>query len=83
MMKEKWWNKFRWKLAYILASDWIDDLEYRFSAFLCEQTGGRMSKTNYTVNAMCSVANDYQMEVCEECRKEMVCPNCGAKMEEE
>ena len=65
-MKE-WIRKLRYKLAYLIASDWIDDLEYRFSVFLCEQTGGRMSKTNYTIEAMRSVANDYQTEVCDNC----------------
>lgn len=79
----EWFRNLRWRIAYFLASDWIDDLEYRFSVFLCEQTGGRMSKTNYTVEAMISVANDYQMEICDDCRKEMVCPNCGSQMEEQ
>lgn len=60
-------RKIRWKLAYLIASDWIDDLEYRFSVFLCEQTGGMMSKCNYTVEAMIAQANDYQMRICDEC----------------
>ena len=65
-MKE-WFRKLRYKLAYLIAPDWIDDLEYRFSCFLCEQTGGRMSKCYYTVEAMRSEADDYQMRVCEDC----------------
>jgi hypothetical protein len=60
-------RKFRYWLAYKIAPDWIDDLEYRFSVFLCDQTGGRMSKCYYTVEAMLSVANDYQQEICYEC----------------
>lgn len=38
-----------------------------FSSFLMEMTGGRMSKTNYTVQAMVSEANDYYESVCDEC----------------
>jgi hypothetical protein len=38
-----------------------------FSSFLMEMTGGRMSKTNYTVQAMVSEANDYFESVCDEC----------------
>lgn len=63
----EWWRKLRWKIAYLIAPDWIDDLEHRFSIFLCDQTGGRMSKCYYTTEAMREVANDYQMELCEEC----------------
>ena len=32
-----------------------------------EMTGGRMSKTNYTVQAMVSEANDHFESVCDEC----------------
>ena len=38
-----------------------------FSSFLMEMTGSRMSKTNYTVQAMVSEANDYFESVCDEC----------------
>ena len=38
-----------------------------FSSFLMEMTGGRMSKTNYTVQAMVSEANDHFESVCDEC----------------
>lgn len=38
-----------------------------FSSFLMEMTGGRMSKTNYTVQAMVSEANDHFEGVCDEC----------------
>ena len=63
----EWWRKLRWRIAYLIASDWIDDLEYRFSVFLCEQTGGRMSKCYYTVEAMISEAEDCRMRECDEC----------------
>ena len=38
-----------------------------YSSFLMEMTGGRMSKTNYTVQAMVSEANDHFESVCDEC----------------
>ena len=38
-----------------------------FSSFLMEMTGGRMSKTNYTVQAMVDEANEYQQRLCDEC----------------
>lgn len=59
--------QFRYKLAYFIAPDWIDDLEYRLGAFLCSQTGGRLSKSNYSLRTMEQAAQDYQMEVCDEC----------------
>ena len=45
----------------------IEQTLLRFSSFLVEMTGGRMSKTNYTVQAMVSEANDYQQRICDEC----------------
>ena len=60
-------RNFRYKLAYLIAPDWFDDLEYRFSSFLVYATGGRMSKCNYTVQAMIHEAEDFQQRVCEEC----------------
>lgn len=45
----------------------IEQTMLRFSSFLMEMTGGRMSKTNYTVQAMVAEANDYQQRVCDEC----------------
>lgn len=47
-----------------------EDIEHQltnFSSFLMEMTGGRMSKTNYTVQAMVSEANDHFESVCDEC----------------
>ena len=57
----------RFKIAYFIAPDWIDDLEHRLSVFLCEQTGGRLSKCYYSIETMRSEANDYQQRVCDEC----------------
>lgn len=65
-MKE-WFKNIRYKIAYAIAKDWIYDLEYRFCTFLDMQTGGRMSKSNYTIDAMVRVANEYQDGICEEC----------------
>lgn len=76
-MKERF-RKFRYWLAYKIAHDWIDDLEYRFSVFLCDQTGGRMSKCYYTVEAMCSVANDYRESICDECEYYLECVKTDA-----
>ena len=44
----------------------IEQTMLRFSSFLMEMTGGSMSKTNYTVQAMVSEANDYQQKELEE-----------------
>ena len=51
----------------------IEQTMLRFSSFLMEMTGGRMSKTNYTVQAMVAEANDHQQRECDECyyRNEM------------
>lgn len=45
----------------------IEEQLGNFSAFLCEMTGNQMSKTNYTVDAMISAANDYQQLLCDKC----------------
>lgn len=66
-------KNLRYKLAYLIAPDWIDDLERRFSAFLCIQTGGRMSKCYYSLNAMLSEADDHQQRICDECEYKTAC----------
>lgn len=38
-----------------------------FSEFLCYMTGGLLSKTNYTAQAMIEAAEDYQQRVCDDC----------------
>ena len=49
----------------------IEQTMLRFSSFLMEMTGGRMSKTNYTVQAMVSEANDYQQQELDEIEGEL------------
>lgn len=70
---KKWLKNLRYKFAYLIAPDWIDDLEERFSAFLCYQTGGRLSKCYYNLNVMLGEANDYQQRVCDECEYKRAC----------
>lgn len=60
-------RKLRHTIAYLIASDWIDDLENRLSTFLCNQTGGRLSKCYYSADTMITAANDYQQSICDEC----------------
>ena len=50
-----------------LTPEEINETISRFERFLVEMTGGRMSKYNYTLDAMISVANDYQQSACDEC----------------
>ena len=45
----------------------IEQTMLNFSSFLMEMTGGMMSKTNYTVQAMVSMANDHFEKACDEC----------------
>lgn len=49
----------------------IEQTMLRFSSFLMEMTGGRMSKTNYTVQAMVAEANDYQQQELDEIEAEL------------
>lgn len=71
-IKERFKN-LRYKLAYLIAPDWIDDLEYRLSSFLYYQTGGRLSKCYYNLNVMLGEANDYQQRMCDECVYKRAC----------
>ena len=50
-----------------LSPEEITDMIYRFEAFLSAMTGNRMSKSNYTLDAMISAANDYQQSLCDGC----------------
>lgn len=68
---KEWLRKIRYKIAYFIAPDWVDDLENRFSVFLCEQTGSRLSKCYYSIETMRSAANDYQQRLCDECTSEV------------
>lgn len=60
-------RKLRYRIAYLIAPDWIDDLENRLSEFLCNQTGGRLSKCYYSAKTMISEANEARQRECEEC----------------
>jgi hypothetical protein len=71
-MKE-WFRKLRYKLAYLIAPDWIDDLEYRLSCLLCEATGGRLSKCYYPLEVMISEVYDSQQRYCDECEYYIEC----------
>ena len=64
---KKWFRKIRYKLAYLIAPDWIDDLEYRLSGLLCEVTGGLLSKCYYPLNVMIGEAQNYRERECREC----------------
>lgn len=39
--------------------EWYQDMQYRFCLVLCDATGHRMSKTNYTTEAMRAEMNDF------------------------
>lgn len=65
-MKE-WFKNLRYKIAYAIAPDWIDDLEHRLSVFLSNQTGGVLSKCYYSVDTMVRLADDYRERLCEYC----------------
>ena len=60
----------KWRIEKAEYVDDLEEIEYRFGCFLCEMTGSRMSKTNYTMEAMVSCANDYWQKICDECRAE-------------
>ena len=60
---------------YNQAADALEELQARckdmdcqleeFSRFLCNQTGGLLSKTNYSAETMIAYAEDYQQRVCD------------------
>lgn len=49
----------------------IENTLQNFSSFLMEMTGGQMSKTNYTLEAMVTVANDYQQREIDELEQKL------------
>ena len=63
----EWFAQLRYKLAYLIAPDYFNDIEYRFSELLCYTTGGLLSKTNYTLDGMIRAVDDYQQRCCDEC----------------
>lgn len=64
---KKWFQKLRYKLAYLIAPDWIDDLENRLSGLLCEVTGGRLSKCYYPLPVMVDEFYAHEGRLCDEC----------------
>ena len=50
----------------------VIDVVRRFTSFLCEMTGGLMSKPNYTLEDMIAVADDYHQKICDESLQENV-----------
>lgn len=66
-------KKLRYRIAYWLASDWIDDLESRLCEFLCEQTGGVLSKPNYSVKTMLYYADYHRQRECDACEYYLKC----------
>ena len=48
----------------------LSDMDYRFSCVLSEATGGRMSKTNYTLEVMRQVIEQYNSEAYDEAYNE-------------
>lgn len=75
---KKWFRKIRYKLAYLIAPDWIDDLEYRLSGLLCEVTGGLLSKCYYPLPVMLDAVHDARMRDCDDCE---FYKECTEKME--
>lgn len=65
-MKE-WFKVARFCMARFIAPDLIEDLETRLSSLLCHCTGGKLSKSYYTVDTMRRAVDDYQCELCQEC----------------
>lgn len=54
---EKLFGWFPLRIVRKSTLDWYDDMAYRFSCVL-DHTTGRMSKTNYTLNAMYAEIDD-------------------------
>ena len=73
-MKE-WFKNSRHRLAYLIAPDWIDDLETRLSSLLCHCTGSKLSKSYYPADTMIRAVDDHQQSLCEECEKTAECEN--------
>ena len=66
-------KKLRYRIGYWLVSDWIDDLESRLCEFLCEQTGGVLSKAYYPVKTMLSYADEHRQSECDTCDYYLEC----------
>lgn len=77
-MKE-WFKNVRHRLAYLIAPDWIEDLESRLSSLLCHCTGYKLSKSYYPADTMIRAADDHQQALCDECEKIAECENLRQK----
>ena len=77
-MKE-WFKNVRHRLAYLIAPDWIEDLESRLSSLLCHCTGYKLSKSYYPTDTMIRAADDHQQSLCAECEKIAECENLRQK----
>jgi hypothetical protein len=66
-MAKEWFRKLRYKLAYLIAPDWIEDLDGRLSGLLCEATHGMLSKSYDTLDAMIGAMRDAQERACDWC----------------
>ena len=60
-------KNFRYKLAYLIAPDLIEDLEYRIGAFLCHQTNGCHNNPYLSLEFMEGEADYARWLECEEC----------------
>lgn len=83
-MKE-WFYRLRFRLAYWICPEFVDDIEERLSGLLCHTTGGLLGKTNYTLQGMITAVDDYQQRCCNECEYYQDClarEEAEAKLEE-
>lgn len=72
MRREKikeWFYRLRFRLAYWICPEYVDDIEERLSGLLIHVTGGLLSKTNYTLQGMTTAVDDYWQRCCDECEE--------------
>ena len=67
-MKE-WFYQLRFKLAYLICPEYINDIEHKLSGLLYHTTGGLLSKTNYTLQTMITAVDDYSQKCCDKCEE--------------
>lgn len=65
---DKLLKKLRYFFAYLIAPDFIDDLECRLSLLLYYVTGGLLSKPYYSVDKMLRAVKSYNNRICDDCR---------------
>lgn len=61
-----YWPKFKEEHPDHYTKEEVSELVYRFACLLEHATGGKMSKTNYTLEAMKSVVDDHITELVNE-----------------